>query len=191
MASNINITDIDAEYPVPGQDNDSQGFRDNFTTILSNFEEAKTEIETLQTNSVAVNVDSTFLTKEDNNPATLINANLKGHTEQYYTPPEGAVSVTQSVDFDNGSYQVFSLEGATEFSFTGWPLSGRLAKITMHLESSGSFAATFSGNVLYDDIASTFWGNPTIASGEVHIIDFWTYQGGTTIYAKHQGSYAA
>ena len=33
MASNIDNTSIDATYPIAGQDNDSQGFRDNFTVI--------------------------------------------------------------------------------------------------------------------------------------------------------------
>ena len=30
MASNINDTGVNKDYPVAGQDNDSQGFRDNF-----------------------------------------------------------------------------------------------------------------------------------------------------------------
>jgi len=33
MASSIVTTGIDATYPVAGQDNDSQGFRDNFSQI--------------------------------------------------------------------------------------------------------------------------------------------------------------
>ena len=33
--SNIDSTSIDATYPVAGQDNNSQGFRDNFNTITS------------------------------------------------------------------------------------------------------------------------------------------------------------
>ena len=33
MASNINTNTIDENYPVAGIDNDSQGFRDNFTSI--------------------------------------------------------------------------------------------------------------------------------------------------------------
>ena len=36
-ASNINETGVNKEYPVAGQDNDSQGFRDNFTIISDNF----------------------------------------------------------------------------------------------------------------------------------------------------------
>ena len=33
MASSINPSNVDGTYPVAGQDNDSQGFRDNFTNI--------------------------------------------------------------------------------------------------------------------------------------------------------------
>ena len=31
MASNINSTGVDATFPIAGQDNDSQGFRNNLT----------------------------------------------------------------------------------------------------------------------------------------------------------------
>ena len=48
MASNINDAGINKDYPVAGQDNDSQGFRDNFNVIKTNFTNAKSEIETLQ-----------------------------------------------------------------------------------------------------------------------------------------------
>ena len=37
MASNINDTGVNANYPVAGQENDSQGFRDNVSVISSNF----------------------------------------------------------------------------------------------------------------------------------------------------------
>ena len=49
MSSNINPNNIDTTYPVAGQDNDSQGFRDNFTNIKNNFTEAQTELNDLQT----------------------------------------------------------------------------------------------------------------------------------------------
>jgi hypothetical protein len=52
MASNINPTNIDGTFPVAGQDNDSQGFRDNFTNISNNFGVAATEISDLQNKAV-------------------------------------------------------------------------------------------------------------------------------------------
>lgn len=50
MASTINTTNIDITYPIAGQDNDTQGFRTNFTNIRSNFITAAGEITALQTN---------------------------------------------------------------------------------------------------------------------------------------------
>jgi hypothetical protein len=49
MSSLINPSSIDGTYPIAGQDNDSQGFRDNFTNIKNNFTIAQTEISALQT----------------------------------------------------------------------------------------------------------------------------------------------
>lgn len=48
MASSINPYNINGNYPVAGQDNDSQGFRDNFTNTRNNLVFAKSEIEDLQ-----------------------------------------------------------------------------------------------------------------------------------------------
>jgi hypothetical protein len=48
MASNINPTNIDVTYPIAGQDNDTQGFRDNFTNIKNNFTVTRNEISDLQ-----------------------------------------------------------------------------------------------------------------------------------------------
>jgi hypothetical protein len=48
MASNINPTNIDITYPIAGQDNDTQGFRDNFSNIKNNFVVAKSEISAIQ-----------------------------------------------------------------------------------------------------------------------------------------------
>ena len=50
MASQINPNDIDGAYPVAGQDNNSQGFRDNFTNTKTNFQYAADEITDLQNN---------------------------------------------------------------------------------------------------------------------------------------------
>ena len=53
MASNINPNTIDTAYPVAGQDNDTQGFRTNFTIIKNNFLTAASEITSLQAYSAA------------------------------------------------------------------------------------------------------------------------------------------
>ena len=60
MTSQIITTTIDATYPVAGQDNNSQGFRDNFNAIKTAFSVAKSEITDLQTNSAKLSEDNNF-----------------------------------------------------------------------------------------------------------------------------------
>ena len=64
MASKIVPGNIDGTYPKAGQDNSSQGFRDNFSSIKTNFTEAKSEIEALQTNKASLNGASDFSDNE-------------------------------------------------------------------------------------------------------------------------------
>ena len=52
MASSLSPTSIDATFPVAGQDNDSQGFRDNFNQIKTDLTNTKSELEDLQSNAV-------------------------------------------------------------------------------------------------------------------------------------------
>ena len=77
MTSQINPNNIDGSYPVAGQDNNSQGFRDNFTNIKVNFQDAAAEITDLQ-NKVILKaaLDGTTL---DNNfgDALLIAAQIQ------------------------------------------------------------------------------------------------------------------
>ena len=75
--SSINPNNINILYPIAGQDNDTQGFRNNFRSIKDNFTQAATEITSLQnsaarapqirysgdiiTNSVDIPISSTAL----------------------------------------------------------------------------------------------------------------------------------
>ena len=52
MASDITPGNIDGTYPIAGVDNDTQGFRTNFTNTTTNFTFAKAEIEDLQSKSI-------------------------------------------------------------------------------------------------------------------------------------------
>ena len=192
MASNINTTDIDIEFPVAGQDNDSQGFRDNFNVINTNFTSAKEEIEDLQTNVVRVDADTTFLTNAESNPTTLIRPNLKSASETYFTPQDGAVATSATVDVSEGGYQVYIFNsGTVTLSFSGWPESGYYGKVRLHITANSASTLAFSGNVLKDSInADGFWANPAIGAGEVHIIDVWSYQGGSSMYAQYLGAFS-
>ena len=59
MASNINTTNINRNFPVQGVDNPSQGFRDNFNNIASMLDIAAAEITDLQNSPVGVSTATT------------------------------------------------------------------------------------------------------------------------------------
>jgi len=46
--SNIDTSNIDQNFPIAGIDNDSQGFRDNYTLIVNQLDTAKSEITALE-----------------------------------------------------------------------------------------------------------------------------------------------
>ena len=69
--SAIVFSTINENFPTAGQDNDSQGFRDNFARIKTALSTAQTEITYLNTNSV----DKT--TNNDMGNNTLSNLILK------------------------------------------------------------------------------------------------------------------
>ena len=54
MASSITTTNIDVTFPVPGVDNDTQGFRTNFGAIVSALETAKSEISNLDIEQIGI-----------------------------------------------------------------------------------------------------------------------------------------
>ena len=65
MASNIDSASINALYPVAGQDNDSQGFRDNFSNIKTSLTKAKTEAQSIisDAKSAAENLKEDIVSK--------------------------------------------------------------------------------------------------------------------------------
>jgi hypothetical protein len=76
MASTINTTNIDVTYPIAGQDNDTQGFRDNFRNIKNNLNTAASEITALQSNAITLQSTMTNL-------ATNANANTAAYLTTY------------------------------------------------------------------------------------------------------------
>ena len=73
MASNITLTGYNEAYPVAGQDNDSQGFRDNFAIIQSSLSSTKTALQDLESKVLLKDaLTNTILDKEKVNPVYFI-----------------------------------------------------------------------------------------------------------------------
>lgn len=109
MASNINPNNINGNYPVAGQDNDSQGFRDNFTNISNNFSFAATEISALQ--NAMTNVQSTVAT--DGNVTAYYGNIEQGLLVGGTTTLNGDASFNANVILTDGTSALSSLFPAT------------------------------------------------------------------------------
>lgn len=122
MASNINPNNIDTAYPVAGQDNDSQGFRDNFTNIKSNFEFAENEIEDLQSKVILKSALTGTSLDNDMSGAIISAATLKDPRESVDTL--GTITGTATVNVADAPYQTVTTSGSITLAFNGWPSSG-------------------------------------------------------------------
>ena len=114
MASSISTTSIDATFPVAGQDNDSQGFRDNFSQIKTQLDTASSEITTIQTNQAVTNATTDFNGHDIQN-AILIDVGQK-------IVAKGTVSGSQTIDLSAGPVQTITTSGALTLAFTNFPV---------------------------------------------------------------------
>lgn len=129
MASNINPFNIDGTFPVAGQDNNSQGFRDNFTNIRNNFSFAKTEIETLQQNAVLKSGGTGVNNMDGSSIENVVFANYR---DRLITVTPDVAAGTFSLDVNEGSafYIGETNQTITLSGIANWPTSG-YAKITL------------------------------------------------------------
>ena len=183
MASNIVPGNIDATYPKAGQDNSSQGFRDNFDAVKNNFTESKTEIEAMQTNKANLNSTNNF------SGNTIHNAVLKDNGETVFA--HGSVSGgSVTLNHENGHYQTLTITADTTFAFLNFPtgsLGRMILDITVSPASSGIL--TFPSAVIKADNVTGSDGTSdqiTIGLGRA-LFEFMSTDGGTTVLMHQLG----
>jgi hypothetical protein len=134
MTSQINPQNINGAYPVAGQDNNSQGFRTNFTNISTNFQYAAQEITDLQS-KVVVNAQlagGANLSVQNNMlNSPLTNALVSDFA--YTTVGLGSVSGSFTVNYAVSHYQTATLAGDASVAFTNWPISGQTGVVSLQV----------------------------------------------------------
>lgn len=193
MSSNINPNNIDGTYPIAGQDNNSQGFRDNFTQTKVNFQYAADEITALQDN---------VLLKGPLTVGGAVNNNLDGAllydaTMQDFAATRvdlGTVSGTCTVNYASGHYQTVTISSSITLAFSNFPvgtatISSRLGFITLAVTATAGDTMTLPAAVGAGASAASIQGIQGI-SGQVitfkesgtYEFEFHTFDGGTSIY---------
>ena len=185
MTSAIVPGNIDGTFPIAGQDNSSQGFRDNFTAIKNNFTTAASEITDLQANKASTDANTSF------NDKVVSRATLKDTAETVYA--HGTVSCgTLTLNHENGNFQTVTITGNVSFAFSNFPTSGTLGRIVLLTTvSSGVTALTMPSavkkatNVTGSD-GSSVTVNPGVGR---YMWEFMTTDAGTTVYMHQLGDY--
>ena len=183
MASNIVPGNIDTGYPKAGQDNSSQGFRDNFTQIKTNFDEAKTEIEDLQSNKASLNGSSDFADNE------VTRAKLKDTSETVFA--HGTTGGAITLNHENGHYQTITTNASVTLTFTNLPATGKLARIILDITCANvAHTLTIPSAVLVADNVTGGDGSSdtiTFPDNKRFLYEFLSPDGGTTILMHQIG----
>ena len=211
--SNINTNNINANYPIQGQDNNSQGFRTNFSAIKTALTVAKSEITTLETNTAKTNIDNNF------NGNSLENI-LFNNTSSLFK--NKGIPEDQQFLLDVKDALVFKVKfiGTNTLRFTNWPSNTTVAKchsVRLHLQfelnpddvNLLNYKINFSTDI-GGEIKSYTTGAPwyyatnqggwhlkpwrdinvsTDYNSYEHVFDAWSYNGGSTVFLEYRGSF--
>ena len=185
MTSQINPYNIDGAYPVAGQDNNSQGFRTNFTNTSTNFEYAAQEITDLQNNVVLKAALTGTALDNDMNGSLLYNAQTKQITQTL--TPLGTVTTTATISYTSGAVTTLTTGGSITLAFTSLPAAGVYASWIVSITvASVAHTVTLpypSVSVNARGIQGLNVANNTItfAATGTYTFEFSTTNGGTTI----------
>jgi len=183
--SDIVSIDIDEKFPVAGQDNDSQGFRDNFSIIKNSLATAKAEVSELEEITAKKNQDNDFNNNE------IQRANFIQATEKVVLQATG---VSLSLHWTYGSYQEITVTSDVSLTLSSWPDAGVLGKVRIAVISDGKndYNITWASTMGNDILAAPGFENPFTVGSErwAKIFDFWTTDGGDTVYGHFLGEFA-
>ena len=191
MAINIsssNIASIDADYPRAGQDNDSQGFRDNFTKIKTELTNAQADLTALDTNAVKNN---DAITNMQGN--TINNVVITQGSQKFYSGGVLSSAGVRPVSYEIATYHSYTINSTgITLQLADWPVSGKYAEVLVELRGRGvadpvTFDTENSGSIK----VATGFAHPATIDSNVHpyIYRFWTIDGGQTVYGEYKGEF--
>ena len=184
MASNINPNNIDTTYPVAGQDNDSQGFRDNFTNIKNNFTEAESEIDDLQA-KVIVKSALTGTTVDNNFSDTVLKAaKIEDFSETVVAL--GTTNGSLALNHASAHYYTVTANGNVELAFSNFPPSGAKGRIQLEITIGDGITLTLPSSVSQGTTGIQGLASSIITFAETgtYIFEFTSTDGGATIHIE-------
>lgn len=191
--SSINPNNIDGTYPIAGQDNDSQGFRDNFTNIKNNLTFAQAELADLQLNAILKAPLGTAGQTSTNNS---LNYELLAEAQLTRTVEKTANTVpstaTPTISWEDGNHQrLFLSDTNLTLSLTGWPDANLFTKLRLEVlianaSSTITIPAITTGiNKLANaNVTTKTLSFTSLDSGNIRVYEFSTWNSGSTVLVE-------
>lgn len=182
MTSQINPNNIDTAYPVAGQDNNTQGFRDNFTFIKNNFTAAASEITVLQNTGVVKGSAAV----NDFAGGLIYDASIQDLAAVAVNI--GSVTGTVTVNYAAGHYQQMSTSGSITIALNtaSLPPIGRYGFVRLEITvSNAAHTVTLPASVTINRSGiqglNVSTNVITFAAAGVYTFDFTTVNTGSTV----------
>jgi hypothetical protein len=195
MTSSIAYSGIDENFPVAGQDNNSQGFRDNFLYVKEGLAQAYSEITDLQNNTAKLNEDNDFggIKKLENGIQRRLN---------HFATSLGSIS-NATLNIDTRDADVFTVTIALEdpvgpgitITFGNWPTGDEIVerRVRLILSSNGTtcpvaFATSDGGAVKKDNNFPSPFNTGTNVNVDF-IIEATKLSNRNVVYLKYVGQF--
>lgn len=133
--SSINTNGINVNYPIPGQNNSSQGFRDNFAAIKTNIDIAGSEISDLQNKVVVKAALNNTIVNNDMGNTLISNASTRSFRATTYNLGN-ALAGTVLIDVSLGDIQYGTVAGNVQLQFGSWAPTGTQSNVQLNLAIS-------------------------------------------------------
>ena len=189
MTSVIEYSGIDENFPVAGQDNNSQGFRDNFLYIKEGLAQAYTEITELQNNTAKLNDDNDFggVKKLENGIVRRLS---------HFVTNLGTISAATNLDTRDADVFYGVIGGSLTITFGNWPIGDDITerRIRLILTSNGSsanvnFASSGNVTIRKESSFNLPFATGTNVNGD-HIIEATKLSNRSFVYLKYLGFFS-
>jgi hypothetical protein len=168
---------ININYPEVGKDNDTQGFRSNFSSIQEALLVASHEITDLQENGFKLTETNDF------NYGIIKSAVLQNSSE---VARQGGTLTTSgyiTIDYTLGSYHKFTAPSEWSYSINiiNWPATNNYGQIHVEIIPTSTSATTIS--LVNGTLIGTRNFPLTYQQTQPIVYDIWSTDNGTTVYA--------
>lgn len=140
MTSQINTNGINANYPVPGTNNSSQGFRDNFAQIRTQLNTGANEITDLQSKVVLKAALNNSVLNNDMGNTLISNASTSGFRATTYNLGNALVG-TVLVDVNRADVQFGAITGNVTLQFGNWAPTNTQSNVVLRLTYANANAS--------------------------------------------------